>query len=260
VAANSWAGPNLEMRLLQPIVSSLAPPYVAPPGTNGGWTAHQDASSVTVLDCGGGSGRLAVPVAQMGAHVTVVDTSVDALAALARRADEGGVANRVTAVQGDLELLAEAIGEQRFDLALLHGVLNVVDPRVTLAAVYAALRPGGIASLVIANPVAAIIARVLSGDLEAALADLESSTTGGLLDADAIIGICGEVGFNVEATTGVGVFAELISASSTLTRTTSGDSVVGLAIELERLTRTVSPYREIASRLHLLARRAEADG
>ena len=42
-----------------------------------------------VLDCGGGTGRFAVPLAAAGATVTVLDVSVDALATLRRRAERG---------------------------------------------------------------------------------------------------------------------------------------------------------------------------
>jgi len=44
-----------------------------------------------VLDVGGGSGTRAVPLAARGCTVTVVDTSIDALAMLRRRAAEAGV-------------------------------------------------------------------------------------------------------------------------------------------------------------------------
>ena len=48
-----------------------------------------------VLDLGGGTGELAVPLAELGpdlvADVTVVDPSPDALAALGRRAAESAV-------------------------------------------------------------------------------------------------------------------------------------------------------------------------
>ena len=50
------------------------------------------AARAALLDCGGGSGTFAVPLAAAGADVTVVDISADALATLQRRADEAGVA------------------------------------------------------------------------------------------------------------------------------------------------------------------------
>ena len=78
---------------------------------------------LTVLDVGGGTGGFAVPLAQAGHLVTVVDASPDALAALTRRAADAGVADRVTAVQGDGDALAGLIEPGTADLILCHAVL-----------------------------------------------------------------------------------------------------------------------------------------
>src|SRR4051794_24868824 len=87
-----------------------------------------------VLDIGGGTGGFAVRLAGLGHRVTVVDPSPDALAALARRADEDDVADRVTGLQGDLanlrELLPDAADHEidhEIDLVLCHRVLGLVD-------------------------------------------------------------------------------------------------------------------------------------
>ena len=47
-----------------------------------------------------------MPLALAGCRVTVVDSSVDALAILHRRAEDAGVADRVTGIQADAESLA----------------------------------------------------------------------------------------------------------------------------------------------------------
>src|SRR5436305_2079511 len=103
---------------------------------------------LTVLDVGGGTGGFAVPLAEAGHRVTVVDASPDALAALTRRAAEAGVADRITAVQGDGDRLAELAAPGSADLILCHSLLEVVDdPTEVVAALAATLRPGGAASL-----------------------------------------------------------------------------------------------------------------
>ena len=83
--------------------------------------------ALVVVDVGGGTGGFAVPLARAGHRVTVVDASPDALAALTRRATEAGVADRVTAVQGDGDRLAELVPAASADLVLCHSVLEVVD-------------------------------------------------------------------------------------------------------------------------------------
>src|SRR4051812_49931339 len=61
-----------------------------------------------VLDAGGGTGGLAVPLAELGHHVTVVDSSPDALAGLERRAPEAG--GRGPAPPGGARRPPDAVG------------------------------------------------------------------------------------------------------------------------------------------------------
>ena len=124
-----------------------------------------------MLDVGGGTGGFAVPLAEAGHRVTVVDASPDALAALTRRAAEAGVADRVRAVQGDGDALAGLVEPASADLVLCHAVLEVVDdPAAVVAALAAALRPGGAASVLVAGRAAAVLARAMNGHLDAAAA------------------------------------------------------------------------------------------
>lgn len=209
-----------------------------------------------VLDCGGGSGSSAVPLAQAGARVTVVDVSADALATLRRRASEAGVDDRVRAVQGDVEALGEVVPAAAFDLVLAHEVLEAVDrPGTALAGVVAATRPSGRVSIVIANPVAGVFARALAGDIGSALLELRALTgpTGGPLELSSLQAMCDELGLAVERVHGVGVFTEFVPGAELEARNTA--SVGDALAEIEQLAAGRSPYREIASRIHVLARR-----
>lgn len=117
-----------------------------------------------VIDLGGGTGGFAVPIAELGHRVTVVDPSPDALAALQRRAAEAGVADLVHAEQGDAAGLIDVVGAAGADLVLCHGVLEYVDdPAAAANAAVAALRPGGFASLLVAQRLGAVLSRALAG-------------------------------------------------------------------------------------------------
>jgi len=217
-------------------------------------SAAADPDRPTVLDCGGGSGSLAVPLARVGADVTVVDISVDALATLRRRADESGVAERIHPVQGDVEALSDAVPAASFDLVLAHGILEAVDSvDAAFRSIGAAVRPAGLLSVLVANPVASVLARALSGDLEAALAELraldraDSATPVG---PKIVVQLCASAGFVIEATHGVGVFAELVPGA-VLDGLGAGD----LLAELEAAAAERAPFAEIAGRVHVLARR-----
>ena len=131
-----------------------------------------------VVDLGGGTGGLAVPLAAAGHDVTVVDPSPDALASLRRRAEESGVSDRVTAVQGDADHLGDAVatvlGARPVDLVCCHGILEVVDdPDVAVAAIAGVLAPGGVVSVVAAQRLAAVLAHAVAGRFERARALLD---------------------------------------------------------------------------------------
>jgi S-adenosylmethionine-dependent methyltransferase len=217
-----------------------------------------------VVDCGGGSGSRAVPLAVRGAAVTVIDSSIDALSILARRAAEAGVAERIHGVQADVENLADVIESASADLVLIHGVLDATrDPAQVLAAAAAVVRAGGYLSVVVPNPVAAVLTRALAGDLSSALAELTITDPGGTdpadagpeaagrLDLDGLRVLVETAGLEVTATHGLGAFSSSVPGS-VLDGQPAARAVLD---ELDRRGAGRSPYREIAGRLHLLARR-----
>ena len=212
-----------------------------------------------VLDVGGGSGIFAVPLATLGHEVTVVDPSADALATLARRAGNAGVAGDVRGVQGDGDLLHEvlpALGESGYDLALCHFVLEVVDdPAVTLREIAGALRPGGQVSLATVNRAGAVLARALSGHPVEALALLEDRdpSPGRARPArrrfgpDELLALVADAGLRPGSWRGVAVVADLLDADA------GADPAAVRALELALAER--SPYRDVATGLHVLASR-----
>jgi S-adenosylmethionine-dependent methyltransferase len=214
---------------------------------------RQAGRTLAVVDVGGGTGGFAVPLAEAGHQVLVVDASPDALAALTRRAAEAGVAERVTARQGDGDRLADLVSAASADLILCHSMLEVVDDPVDVVrALAAALRPGGAASILVANRAAAVLARATTGHLAEATALL-------LLDADAparrrrydLVGATGlltAAGLIVEQTHGVRVVADLVPGA-----VADSDPEGLLAFELAAAAQP--PYRDIATQLHLFARR-----
>ncbi|HET9519068.1 MAG TPA: methyltransferase domain-containing protein [Actinoplanes sp.] len=217
---------------------------------------HPD-RELTVLDVGGGTGGFAVPLAEAGHRVTVVDASPDALAALTRRAAETGVADRVTAVQGDGDALAGLITPGSVDLILCHAVLEVVDdPAGVVAAIATALRPGGAASILVAGRAAAVLSRAMTGHFDTAAGLLHDpagrvagrDTVRRRYDADSAATLLSAAGLTVEEIHGVRVFADLLP------------SVIAEAdpqrlLELELAVASLPPYRDIAAQLHLFARR-----
>ncbi len=213
---------------------------------------------VSVVDVGGGTGGFAVPLARAGHSVMVVDASPDALAALTRRAAEAGVAERVWAVQGDADSLADLVEPGEADLVLCHSVLEVVDaPSDVASALAGTLRSGGAASVLVANRAAAVLARAMSGQLDiaaTALADPDGragnrDTLRRRYDVESATALLTKAGLTVDEVHGVRVVADLVPGGI-------AEREQEELVAFELATSGRSPYRDIASQLHLLARRA----
>ncbi|MFC7340678.1 class I SAM-dependent methyltransferase [Saccharopolyspora griseoalba] len=215
---------------------------------------------VRVLDVGGGSGVWAVPLASAGCHVTVVDPSPDALATLRRRAADAGVADRVTALQGDTEALAVLSPEGGADLVLGHGVLEYVDDVPAAAsALAAATAPGGAVSVLVANRYAAVLAWAVAGRLGEAL-DVLRDPQGDLGSADPLQRrfdtaeldrVLAAAGLTVERVQGQGVLTDLVPGSVL----DNNPRAAEVMAEIEQEAAGRAPLRDIATRLHALARK-----
>ncbi|SDC30339.1 Methyltransferase domain-containing protein [Actinokineospora iranica] len=214
-----------------------------------------------VLDVGGGSGVLAVPLAVEGCAVTVVEPSPNALATLHRRAQEAGVADRITAVQGDSDALDQLVAPAAADLVLAHGLLEVVDdPKATVAALVGVVAPGGALSVLVANRFAAVLHRAISGRLVDArkLLDDPAGVLGGAgeallrrFDTESLRALLADTDLAVELIQGQGVVSDLVTGSVLEVSAGAPDALA----ELELAAAVTPALRDIATRLHAIARR-----
>ncbi|MFB9377677.1 methyltransferase [Kineococcus gynurae] len=227
----------------------------------------------TVVDLGGGTGGLAVRVAELGHLVVVVDPSPDALAALERRAREAGVSDRIRAVQGDAAELPAVLapgGPAAADLAgvwpaagadllLAHGVLEVVDdPAAALAAAHAVLRPGGRLSLLLTQWSGTVLSRALAGNLAQALRTVtDPEHRGGdhdllrrRFDRAGATGLAAAAGFTVTAVEGVRIFADLVPAACG-----ASEAEQAQLLALEEAAARHEEFLGVAGQLHLHAHR-----
>jgi SAM-dependent methyltransferase len=210
-----------------------------------------------VLDVGGGSGMFAVPLAQLGHQVTVVDPSADALATLHRRAATVGAGDRVRGIQGDGDrMLTTLPAGDLFDLVLCHFVLEVVDdPASTLQQIAGVLRPGGQLSTASANRAGAVLARAVGGhpvEARALLAGEDPAPGRGgparrRFSPEELLALIAGAGLEPGQWRGVSVVSDLLGASS------GADPDALRALELSLAS--TSPYRDVATGLHVLATR-----
>ncbi|WP_028661733.1 methyltransferase domain-containing protein [Saccharomonospora saliphila] len=216
-----------------------------------------------VVDVGGGSGVWAVPIAAAGCWVTVVEPNPNALATLERRASEDGVSDRITVVADDSDALADHVEPGTADVVLVHSVLEVVDdPRAVLDAAARITTPGGAVSVLTANRYAAVLHRALAGRIAEAhrllvdpdgVLSHDSETLLRRFDTEGLTRLLGETGLDVELVRGDHVVSEIVPTAAD-----SSGASLGWEKELaefEAAASSTPPLRDIASRLHAVARR-----
>jgi SAM-dependent methyltransferase len=217
-------------------------------------------SQLDVLDAGGGTGGFAVPLAVLGHRVTVVDASPDSLAALERRAAEADVTELVNGIQGDATRLSEVAGPGAFDVVVCHSILEMIDdPADVLVAVAATLRSGGLTSLLVANRVAAVVHRAVAGRFDEALQALKdplgrysvNDPVARRFALAEIHDLVTGVGLSVVASHGSRVFADVVPGGLFDADPQSVDALITLELQAAE----VPALREIATQLHVLARK-----
>jgi S-adenosylmethionine-dependent methyltransferase len=131
----------------------------------------QATRSLHALDLGGGTGVIAVRLARLGLHVTLLDASVPMLDFAKRAAREAGVTDRIALKHGDAIQLADLLHAESFDVILCHNILEYVDDAcVVLRAAARSLQdPSSIISVLVRNQAGEVLrAAIHDGDLAAA--------------------------------------------------------------------------------------------
>lgn len=215
-------------------------------------------AALDVVDAGGGTGGFAVPLAELGHRVTVVDASPDALAALERRAAESGVS--VHAVQGDADDLLGMVGPDSADLVLCHSVLEYVDdPTLVIAAMARTVRPGGAISVLVAGRLATALHRAIAGhfdDARTALTDRagrwgERDPVPRRFTHDTLVELVGGAGLRVGAVHGARIFTDLVPSGLVDGEQDATEALIAL----EEVASTHPVLRDLGAQLHLLAHR-----
>ena len=210
-----------------------------------------------ILDAGGGPGRFSAALAADGYSVALLDPS-EAMLERAERALSGHDDARV--VLGTAEEAPALFGRERFDAVLLHAVVCYAeDLDAVLGGVAAALKPGGVLSLVFKNRDALPFRHVVEGRLAEAARSLEDPREAGNLGIVNRALTRGELepalsraGFAVRAVRGVRLFSEF------LTTEPEEEEEVERLVELELRAGAREPYRSVARLCHLVCERRPA--
>ncbi|MCW2811575.1 MAG: putative methyltransferase [Friedmanniella sp.] len=208
-----------------------------------------DSRSLDVVDLGGGTGGLAISLAERGHRVTVIDPSPDALASLDRRTSDAGLGGRIRGVQGDAADLVSLVGAEGADVVVCHRVLEVVDsPAEALAAMATVLRPGGVLSLLVSQRHSVVLTQALAGHLELAR---QAYADPARFDHDSVLRLVTGSGFAVLASHGIGAVADHVPES--VLESEAGAYAVLAALEADIAQDPA--FRALAPQVHVFAQR-----
>jgi len=220
--------------------------------------------SLRALDLGCGTGALAVRLARLDLHVTLLDASQPMLDFAERAAREAGVMERIALKHGDAAQMATLFPAASFDLILCHNVLEFVqDPCAVLRTAARSLRdPFGMISVLVRNrPGEVLKAAILNGDLAAAELNLtaewgDESLYEGKVRLFTAVGLQAmllESSLAVTAERGVRVLSDYLPP-----RVSRNDEYQRI-FELERKLGGRPEFAAVARYTHFLAHRADAD-
>jgi S-adenosylmethionine-dependent methyltransferase len=213
-----------------------------------------------VLDAGGGSGELALRLVQRGYRVWLLD-SAPGMLDQARQAAQGlppQARARLTCCLAAAEEAGTAFEPDFFDAITCHTLIEyLTEPQGALQELVRLLRPGGLLSLSFVNRHAEVLRQVWSrGDPDSALARLAGEgfwarlfdIQGQAYTAEEASGWLAGLGLTVTAIYGVRAFADQVPAEQL-----EDPRFLEALIRLERAVAVLSPYRDIARYVHLVA-------
>jgi len=215
------------------------------------------------LDLGGGTGATAVRLAQLGIHVTLLDSSPAMLDIAKRAAREAGVTDKVVLQHGDATQLANLFHARSFDVILCHNFLEYCnDPGAVLCGAARALRDSSaVLSVLVRNQAGEVFkAAIQAGDLAAAQNGLtaewgQESLYGGrvrLFTPDSLRAMLKVASLAAIAERGVRVLADYLPPS--ISRSADYQRI----FELERKLGSRPEYAAVSRYTHCLVRCASS--
>ena len=200
-----------------------------------------------VLDAGGGTGVIAIPLAEQGYDVTLLDPSEGMLRVATEHIEESGV----ELIHGSIDDVPR-LTHDTFDAICCHAVLMYVDePGAALKVLRSVAREGATLSLLEKNREGLALRPGFRGDFEEALRVLDDPVAAGNLGIQNRSRSLGEwrelldaAGWRFDSVVGIRLFSD--PADDDLT-----DEAFEQLLRLEREAGRRSPYRDIARLIHI---------
>ena len=217
--------------------------------------------SVRALDIGSGTGAMAVRLARLGVHVTLLDSSPEMLDLANRAAREAGVGAKIALQEGDASRAANLFSGEFFDVIVCHNVLEFVDdPRAVLRSASEVMRDSSVLSVLVRTQAGEVLkAAIQAGDLAGARRSLAAewgyeSLFGGkvrLFTPESLNSMLRQAALRATATRGVRVISDYLPPTISL------DAEYERILELERKLGSRPEFAAAARYAQLLVRRSQ---
>lgn len=222
-----------------------------------------DRSSLRALDVGGGTGAVAVRLARVGLHVTLLEPSSEMLDIAGLASQEASVEGKIALKHGDANQLQELFDAHSFDVIVCHNVLEYVDdPGAVLRDCARLMRDfSSVLSVLVRNRAGEVFkSAILGGDVEDAEKNLTAESVketlyGGqsrLFSPDSLQASLKAASLETIAMRGVRIVSDYLPAK--VNRGAEYDRIFQLERELGRR----ADFAAVARYTHCLARCADA--
>ncbi|MEV4732868.1 methyltransferase [Saccharopolyspora sp. NPDC049426] len=224
---------------------------------------HLPPPPARILDVGAGAGHQSFPLARAGYEVVLMDSSTGMLDKARQRLQQlpEDARRRVTFVEGDGANASQAVGGQRFDAVLCHGVIGYLDdPEPVVDQLCRCAAPGGLVSIMAGNAGAMAVRPALERRWADALASFDATRETGVLGLPTRADTVEEISDLIDARGvrpvqwyGVWLFVDWLDLGGAALDPNDADQLRAAAeVELEAGRR--DPYRGLSRLFHLVGR------
>lgn len=169
------------------------------------------AKPLKILDAGGGMGQIARWLAEMGHQVTLCDISAEMLQMADEENRKAGLEQNFELLHAPLQEIPNLMPERKFDLILLHGVIEWMEaPTDALRRLAPMLADNGAISLLYFNRSKLILKWGINGQLQKAMSgkpmNPRSLTPSNPLCEEDLLPVFAECGLNIWSKAGIRIF------------------------------------------------------
>jgi S-adenosylmethionine-dependent methyltransferase len=214
---------------------------------------HLGKGGLSILDAGGGAGRMTMALAKLGHHVTLVEPATEMLEKARQLVSSEKLSGNVMFINQALQNFRPT---QPFDVILNHAVLEwLAKPKVALEQLVTHLKPKGYLSLMFYNCNAALFKHILAGDFSEALLSDQNSFVGSWnepckpLYPETVIGWLEEFGVTIKSKAGIRIFHDFIAEKDR-------EGKLEELLVLEKATRKREPFASLAQHIHMVAQKS----